>query len=154
MVNFDPKGMLFIKNVCGSLVILQFVWFCLGWLSKMPRALGGYPAIKIGSVSLSNIKRLLTDCLHSFMQRVGFTNVFIFYVFFCLFRIQSYLPTHTRWIWTLSWLQTQQHRCAVCCKTISNQSTCVCGGKEQGLFLLVISICCKTVMITEMFESM
>ena len=92
--------------------------------------------LNIGSVSLSNTKRLLTDCLHSFMRRVGFTNVFIFYVFFCLFGIRSYLPTHTRWIWTLSWLQTQQHRCAVFCKTISKQSTRVCGGKEQ----VVVSI--------------
>ena len=34
--------------------------------------------LNIGSVSLSNTKRLLTGCLHSFMRGVGFTNVFIF----------------------------------------------------------------------------
>ena len=45
--------------------------------------------LNIGSVSLSNTKRLLTCCLHSSMQGVGFTNVCIFYVFFCLFGIRS-----------------------------------------------------------------
>jgi len=34
--------------------------------------------LNIGSVSLSNTKRLLTGCLHSFMRGVGFTNVCIF----------------------------------------------------------------------------
>ena len=34
--------------------------------------------LNIGSVSLSNTKRLLTGCLHSFMRGVGFTNVYIF----------------------------------------------------------------------------
>ena len=34
--------------------------------------------LNIGSVSLSNTKRLLTGCLHSFMRGVGFTTVFIF----------------------------------------------------------------------------
>ena len=34
----------------------------------------------------------------------------------------------------------------------SNQSFCVCGGKSKWSFLLVISICCKTV--TKKFESM
>ena len=45
-------------------------------------------------MSLSNTKTLLSDCLHSFMRRVGFTNVCIFYVFFCLFGINSELATH------------------------------------------------------------
>ena len=45
--------------------------------------------LNIGSVSLSNTKRLLTGCLHSFMRGVGFTNVCKFYVFFCLFGIRS-----------------------------------------------------------------
>jgi len=66
--------------------------------------------LNIGSVSLSNTKRLLTGCLHSFMRGVGFTNVFIFCMcsFACSGFGVSYPPMDTRRIWTLiSWLQTQ-----------------------------------------------
>ena len=49
--------------------------------------------LNIGSVSLSNTKRLLTGCLHSFMQGVGFTNVFIFCMRSLLVR-DSELATH------------------------------------------------------------
>ena len=50
--------------------------------------------LNIDSVSLSNTKRLLSDCLQSFMQRVGSTNVCLLYVLIFLLGIQSYLPTY------------------------------------------------------------
>ena len=91
-LTFDPKAMLFIKNVCGSLVTLRIAWFCLGWCQRRPEHWVG-TQLNIGSVSLSNTKRLLSDCLHSFMRRVGFTNVCIFMCSFaCLGFGVSYPP--------------------------------------------------------------
>ena len=109
-------------------------WFCLGWLSKTPSALGGYPA-KHRLCVLSNTKRLLTGCLHSFMRGVGFTNVCILYVFFCLFFFGvSYPPIHVKY-GLMIWMQTQQHRCAVSCGHVQQINSHL-WGKEQVMMLI------------------
>ena len=51
-----------------------------------------------------------------------------------------------------SWVGCKLNSIAVLFPATSNQSIRVCGGKSKWSFLLVISICCKTV--TEKFESM
>ena len=50
--------------------------------------------LNIGSVSLSNTKRLLTGCLHSFMRGVGFTKMYSYFVCVLLLVRDSELATH------------------------------------------------------------
>ena len=116
VVNFDPKGMLLIKNVCGSLRWLcelhDSVW--VGCRRRPEHWVG--TQLNIGSVSLSNTKRLLTGCLHSFMRGVGFTNVFIFCMcsFACSGFGVSYQPILVGYGHSSVDCKLK-HRCAVSC---------------------------------------
>ena len=70
------------------------------------------------------------------MRGMGFTNVCILYVFFCLFGIRSHLPTHTLWIWHWGVRCKLNSLAALFSakKYISNQSPCVCGESASGRF--------------------
>jgi len=132
-------------------VILRFAWFCLGWYRRCPEHWVG-TQLNIGSVSLSNNKRLLTDCLHSFMRRVGFTNVFIFYVFVaCSGFGVGYPPILAGYG---HWIGCKLNSIAALfsAKQYPTNQLAFVGGKSKWSFLLAISIRCKTV--TELFESM
>jgi len=72
--------------------------------------------LNIGSVSLSNTKRLLTGCLHSFMRGVGFTNVFIFCM--CSFACSGFGVSYPPILVGYGHLSVDcklKHRCAVSC---------------------------------------
>ena len=72
--------------------------------------------LNIGSVSLSNTKRLLTGCLHSFMRGVGFTNVFIFCM--CSFACSGFGVSYPPILVGYGHSSVDcklKHRCAVSC---------------------------------------